>query len=357
MVKVHVGLAALPPEFVERALPGQPGQIVNGRAQRDQRALVVQRREPHRAVHHHHAARVLEQRRQVARVDEVHPLRHAFLAGDAQREAPVFDHAGVQRMVLDQQQRVVRRVARERAHHALDRLAHARERRMHDDLRVRIQLQREQVVRPAAAQHRARHGFGMTVVPALHQRPEREPGVFDQAVPRAVAAVVRKPPRQQAVGEPVRDVVEDALVEVVAGRLAGRGGRNMLTQAQKLGGIPRHARAAVDAVRLERDPVRTDISLLEHMHVQAVLLGDRVQRAVDFAAVAEHQDVGDVFTLHQGGIPGRQIGSRAAVVHGMLSFAIEPVSTAKIDAIYGMATRFKHRGQRTEKRGSRALQH
>ncbi|MDD1788771.1 hypothetical protein LU306_21880 [Burkholderia gladioli] len=78
---------------------------------------------------------------------------------------------------------------------------------------------------------------------------------------------------------------------------------------------------------------------------------------MDFAAVAEHQDIGDVFALYQFGVPSRQVGGSPAVIQGTLSSAIEPVSAAEVDAMHGVAMRDERLGQTTEKRGSRALQH
>jgi hypothetical protein len=65
---------------------------------------------------------------------------------------------------------------------------------------------------------------------------------------------------------------------------------------------------------LQRDPVRSNVAFLEHVDTQAVRRRDGQHLAMDVAAVAEHDDVGDSLPSHDIVIPLRQTPDPAAVI-------------------------------------------
>ena len=85
----------------------------------------------------------------MADIDEVQTVGDVQFTSELFRITAVVNQTSVERMVLDDEPGVGRCMKRKRTQHLFDRIADAVERRMNDDLRVGIQLQREDVIRMA----------------------------------------------------------------------------------------------------------------------------------------------------------------------------------------------------------------
>jgi hypothetical protein len=118
-----------------------------------------------------------------------------------------------------------------------------------------------------------------------------------------MALVMRKALGEERVGAAVADVVEGAFVEVVAGGLAGWTWWGKAALIQIPGGVARQFRATVYTVIFQRQPMRADVAFFKYVDAQAISLRHWMHVAVNFAAVAEHYDVGKPTHLHSIDIP------------------------------------------------------
>lgn len=209
----------------------------------------------------------------------------------------VRDQTCVERMVLDDQERVARCAMGERVQHDRNRLADPVERRVDNDLGIAVQLQREHVVRALVVEQVARDLLRFVLVQALLDGSIGQARIFLEAVFGAVAFVMRETVLMHGVRHAVGDVVISAFVDVVAGGLAGRHGGDVLALVQIEGRIGRQQGTAVDAVALHRDPVRTNVALFEDVYAQAERLGHGMHGTMDGAAVAEQKNVGEIAGL------------------------------------------------------------
>ena len=161
----------------------------------------------------------------MARINEFNAVGHAERLCGFLGVAAILDDPGIQRMVLDDQQRIRRGMCGERREYPVNRLPDAIERRMDLNLGVRIQLQRKQVIGQLLCQQALGKPLRLDLVRALLKQAPGQPHVFAVAIVGAVAFVMRKATGVQGISHAVADVVEGPFVEVVTGGLASGAGR------------------------------------------------------------------------------------------------------------------------------------
>ncbi len=122
--ELRIGRGLLAPEAIERRLEGQAGHVEDGLAEHDDRALVMQRRQPGRAVDDDDALASEKQRGQVAAVHHLDAVAESGTARDPLRLPAEVREPVVERMQLDDEQRVRRRAAGEGFQHDLHDVRH-----------------------------------------------------------------------------------------------------------------------------------------------------------------------------------------------------------------------------------------
>ncbi|KKI84180.1 hypothetical protein WQ49_01240 [Burkholderia cenocepacia] len=160
----------------------------------------------------------------------------------------------------------------------------------------------------------------------------------------------------QRVRQTVGDIVVHAYLQVIAGRVAKARGRDMLALVAIPVRVARQQRATIDAVMLHRDPVGTNIALLENVYAQAEILNDCMYRSMDFAAIAKQEDIGKVVGFDDVTVPGRQAFRLVTIIPSRAPTGVGQVAATKIDAGHMVAAAAKNMRELAEKRGRRALQ-
>lgn len=128
------------PEIREASLMGEPGQIIDGLAERLDRCSMHQRRKPDSAVDDHGADRVLQQSREVEIVNIVNPVGHPESPGRIADQAPVIAESAVERMVFENQVAVCWRRRGEGADDLSNESTHVSVATMHHDLGILVYL-------------------------------------------------------------------------------------------------------------------------------------------------------------------------------------------------------------------------
>ncbi|MNF72519.1 hypothetical protein D3C84_544990 [compost metagenome] len=264
-----IGWFGVIPELVEAALVGQPLEVVDRVAEGDGRHVVHQRRAAHGTVDRDHPSHMGQQRRHVPAFEEVHAVGDAELVGNASGDAVVVDDPRRQRMVLDCQPRVTAGMLDERAHHMLEHILHVLEWRMVADLRIAVQLQRQQEGAMAVACHFTGHfrvvALGADQAKALANVAR----ILHGCVERCVGLVMGEHRFVQRATDVIHHVVKGPGSEGQTKRVAVVITRDVFAHFPIPLRIPGKQRVTVYAIALKGDPVRTEVTLLEHVHANA----------------------------------------------------------------------------------------
>ncbi len=89
---------------------------------------------------------------------------------------------------------------------------------------------------------------------------------------------------------------------------------------------------------LKRDPIGSNITFLENVDAQTIRLRDTMNRKMDFAAIAEHNNIGNGFATHQFRIPLGQVRQFTTITQLAPPSSVGPIATAKVDAKYVVPT-------------------
>ncbi|GAA0770072.1 hypothetical protein GCM10009107_61460 [Ideonella azotifigens] len=265
-------------------------------------------------------------------MDVVHPVRHAQRRRPAGDQAAVVVVRPVQRMVLEDQQLIGRRMHRERSHHLFDEVRHGAKTRVVDDLAVVVDLQRHQhvalVLRWVAeeAQHVA---FQPAVFPLAHATPNPAQALADrmQAAVVLVMRVTRTAfPQLGGIGH--RNVGHFA-------KLLMRGLRRRLrldVEPAVEGRVARDGRFCVDAADLQRHVVRPKVAFLEHIDGDAQRTRFGQRRVMHRAGLAKQHQRVDLMRDQAFTQPGRPFRRWLIEGPGAILFGkIELVTRVEID--------------------------
>ena len=205
----------------------------------------------------------------------------------------------VERVLLDHQHGIFRRIGGEGADEFVDESRVAAVARMHHKLRVAGLLQqREKYFSTRVRQfERARQNRALV----MRHAPEIFADVAKALAIDGIAVIFGVEPEERLErdrGEEVVDRVDDVRPQArrEIARIAGL--RRALTRFQIDLGIARQAREAVDAVALQRDPMRTQVAIFQHEAVQAKLLGHFERAAIPGQSIVESNDRIDFVATH-----------------------------------------------------------
>ncbi len=215
-----------------------------------------------------------------------HPRRRAF-------------DAVVERMLLDDENGVGGRIGGEGSDEFVDEGGVAAVTGVHDKLRVAglLQQREKRLAADVREFERARERGAFVMSDA----PEILPDIADPLAIDGVAVIIGVEPQRrlegdggQEVGYGVGDVGFQTRRKLAA---VGRLGR-ALARFEIDFGIARQAREAVDAVSLQRHPMRPQIAVLQYETVQAEFLGDFERPAIARQGVVECDDGVNFFAPH-----------------------------------------------------------
>ena len=335
---------------------GDAGDVVHGLAQADRRHAARRGQRSGRAVDGDDAARRAHQQVDVAVLDEHHAAIQPQPGRDLRRHRPPVPQAVVQRVPLHDQVQPCRGMARERGQDFRDRCLDPGIGRVHPDLVVAVQLQREHHEGPPGALQPAADGIGPPPGRLAPGQAAQPAGILHHRVPGPVGPVAREQRAQrhgcQVVGQvlprPAAEAGGHALRRIGRRRQGGGGVQVVLR-------VPRQAGQAVDAADLQRHPVGAHVAFLEHMHLHQPLRGQGAGGLVQRPAVAEQHDVGDAAALQQRLQVGGPAGQAAAVVHRTGPPPKQPVAAMEVDAVDAVAAGRQCVAQVAEERAGQAL--
>ncbi|CAN0642047.1 hypothetical protein BCEP27_11670 [Burkholderia cepacia] len=184
---------------------------------------------------------------------------------------------------------------------------------MDDDLCIRIQLQREEKVFFLPRKQGIRNLFCFALPPRLPKSHSRKPGIFGQTVSRTMTSVIGEAYRKQCIGTSIRDIVKGPLIQVISGRNTWHAPWDDGSLPEVPRGIPWQQRPPIDTMRLERQPMWSDIPFFKYIGTQPERLRNRMHMPMHFSTVTKHEDIGDPLFLDDLPIPIWQVSHCASI--------------------------------------------
>ena len=329
----------LAPEARKRAGAGETGDVVEGAADAEHRLFLDDRGKAGGRVDRNDGVGALHDLVDRGLAQEEDAVGQ-FVALDRCRDprGGALD-AVIERMLLDHEDGVGGRVGGEGADQFIDKGGVAAVARMHDELRVAGLLQQCQEHLAALVGVLERAGEHRRLV--MRQAPEILAHIAVALAIDGIAVIIGVEAEHGLEGdgrEEVGDGVDDVRTQA---------GREILGLDRRRGGlarfeidlrIARQARKAVDAVALQRDPVRAQIAVFEHETVKAQFLRDFERAAVARQGVVERDDGGDFLAPHDAPDEPLPVAVAAAVDHPATARGLQ-ILPALADSAQSLAAR------------------
>ena len=291
--ELGVGGARLAPETVHRLAVVQAVDGEERPAQELDRRADAHRGQGGGGVHRHHAGGRLGQSHEGPAFQEGDLIGDAVGLGEELAGAGEVVDAGIERVILEHQPGVFRRMGGEAAEHLGHELAIGLDLRMAEDLAVGFALEAGEEERLGIVEDRQALAlaFGVSA-----QQSHKTPNVAKGLRPNPKSAGIHVAGEERP-GEDGGREIGQRVADLVGGMIAPTGGRVSPRGVQLHvivgGGIARHGRIGVDAAELHRHPVRPVVAVLDHQgpHAGGASGGDGGQTIGVF--VAQGHDVGD----------------------------------------------------------------
>lgn len=356
----HVGHRRSVPELGKRHLRGiggQAGHGVDALSQTIDGPVHAQGGKAQRAVAEHHGAGSPAERPGVDLLHEAQPFRAAGGPGQGTHVAAVVAQAIVQWVVLEDEEGVFGRVAREINDDLRHTFEHAGEGRVAPHLGVGVQLQGHEVEGNMSAQQTPRHLKAVLApAPACQVAGDKTEKFTADAIGSMGPVAVEEGPEQH-----ITHMVPGGH-EHAARHGVGRVGRRQFRIFQFPGARPHSLRAArqggigVDAALFQRDVAGPQIPFLKHPDAGIALAGQPHGLAVQGAPVAHEDEVRHADPLHEAGDPLRPLVGMTAPAMRIVPRPVEHVAPAEVDAVRRAARAGEGLAQLAEEGAQRPLQ-
>ncbi len=318
---------------------GETRHVEYGVSEGDQRSPQPKGGDADRGVHRDDADGGCNHRVEVAAIHHVDAGLDTDGGGHARHACRPARPAIVERMDLEQEARVGGGVAGEGREDPGHRIVQKRERAVGADLEVGGELQRHQEGRPRIAGKALQDRRGAAGRPLLGGELGDPAGVFDGGMVELVGPVVREGDGiAEDVGKVPGDVPGGILQEAAAVHGVEVGVGATLRHAADRLGIARKAREGREAVRLDGDPVRAQVAVLDGMNADAGRVRCFDRDGLVGARIAEKDEIGDALRGEIGGDEGGPVLEAAAVAVGSRQAPEQTVAKTEIDAADAVAT-------------------
>ena len=246
------------------------------------------------------------------------------------------DRAVVERMLGDHQQRLGRCMRCKGAQYRVDGYQHAASGCVEADLRIGVELQREQEIGDAALPQSTGALQRLLPAPSLKRETLHPHRIFHKRMPGAVTAIVRKPPSAEHGGGVIGHIVPSTTTEVGGDGLTGAPCRQTGSSSEIALRIARQTRMTIDAAGFQRHVIRPQIAFFKYLHRDTALARQLDRRHMQRPAITEQDEVGDgpsPTLLEQKRRPGC---SGAGEVETARQPPEAPIAAIEIDAVDGI---------------------